>query len=507
MNNNVNGTITLFFAGFISKVLGAIYRIPLSNYLGTEGMGLYQMAFPIYSFLLTIITGGISVILSQKIAKARAINNIKIINKEYKIAKNISTLLAFVFLFFLLIFAYPMAYIQGNIMAFWGYLAISVGFVFACKLGAYRGYYQGFGNMLPTAVSQIIEQTFKLVLGLAFASFFVKYGIVYGVFGAILGVSFSEIISFIYFKLINKKIQKSKQKVKIENYISFFKQVVPVGASYGVLPLSSLIDSFLIVNLLQLGGFETSLSTSLYGIETGMILPIINIPNILISAIAITLLPQITYINEQKQNLSESIQGIFKTVIIFILPCCVGLFLLAKPFLSLIYPNLTTEFLNVAVNLLKFSVFEMFFLCFVTITNAILQALSKNKTPLKSLIIGIIVKIVLVFILVPNSAINVYGLVVASTIGYFVSATINVISIKKLSKFKISFIQIAFPVIACVIMSIVILCFNLITKGQIGFIGFFTIIIICVAIYFATLFMFGILNIKEIKKLLQNTAK
>ena len=171
---NANGTVILFFANIISKLFGAFYRLPLSNILGAEGMGLYQMAFPIYSFLLTLITGGISITLTRQIAIYRAKQDRVGIYKTFVLGRNTSLFFGLIFFFTLLLFAYPLSRLQGNVNAFYGYFAISIGFVFACMLGAYRGYYQGFNNMKPTAISQVLEQAVKLVLGLFFAYLFFK---------------------------------------------------------------------------------------------------------------------------------------------------------------------------------------------------------------------------------------------------------------------------------------------------------------------------------------------
>lgn len=503
---NVNGTVALFFANFLSKVFGAIYRIPLSNFLGTEGMGLYQMAFPIYSFLLTIITGGISITLTRKVASSRAKGDKEQIQKDFIIAKRMSFLLGIILFLCLCAFSYPLALLQGNASAIYGYAGISLGFVFACMLGAYRGYYQGFGNMLPTAISQVLEQMIKLILGLTFASILVKFGIIYGVLGAVLGVSVSELICFLYFVILNRKLPKFKVTINRGEYRLFFKQVVPVSISYGILPMSSLIDSFLIINLLTLSGFLTATATSLYGLETGMILPLINMPNVLISAIAITAIPELTYKQSKGEDLSKSVSKMFKLAYIFILPCAVGLFLLSKQILGLIYPALTGEVLEVAVVLLKLSIFEMFFLCFVTISNSILQAVGKTKVPIYSLLVGMATKILLTLVFVTNAKLNIYGLVLASSVGYFTSAIINLVQIKKQAKFSLRLLEIIAPIIACLVMSLFILAYlKFITNYTM--IGIITIVLISIVTYFGILWALKLISIKELKNMLQNSTK
>lgn len=503
---NINGTVALFFANFLGKVFGAIYRIPLSNFIGVEGMGLYQMAFPIYSFLLTMITGGISITLTRKIAKSRACGDLTQIQKDFKCAKRISLYLGLILFVGILIFAYPISIVQGNINAVYGYFGISLGFVFACLLGAYRGYYQGFGNMIPTAISQLVEQLAKLFLGLLISSVLVRYGVVYGVFGAVLGVSLSELICFIFFLLLSRKNSKNRVILTKYEYKTFFKESLPIGISYGMMPLSSLIDSLLIINLLNISGFITSYSTSLYGLETGMVLPLINMPNVLISAIAICAIPELTFKKESNENLATTQNKIFRLAYMFILPCAFGLFLMAEPILKFVYPTLNLNMLNTAVILLKLSVFEMFFMCFVTISNASLQAIGKTKQPIYSLGVGVIIKILLSVVLVTNPAFNIYGLVIASIFGYFVTAFMNVSVLKKESCFSLKVIDLVVPLFSCIIMSGVILSLFSFINGN-SLLGILAIIGMAVILYVLVLIIFKQFSLKELKNLLQNSNK
>ncbi len=500
MNINTSGTFVLFFANLISKLFGAFYRFPLSNLLGAEGMGLYQMAFPIYSFLLTLLTGGISITLTRKIANLRAEQNEKEIYKLFLLGRNSSLVLGFVFLFILLIFSYPLSVLQGNTNAVYGYFAISVGFVFASLLGAYRGYYQGYSNMKPTAISQVLEQGFKLVFGLLFAFIFLKSGVNAGVFGALLGISFSEIASFLYFKLINKqKITKQNVSISKSDYKCFLKQVAPVSIAYVLLPLSNLLDSFLVVNLLKLSGYTTQFATSLYGIETGMILPLINMPNVLVSAIALASLPNISYKQSKRQNVESLVNTMFKLVLFFILPCCVGLYVLAEPILLLIFPTLEGIFLTTAVNLLKLSVVEMFFLSFVTISNSLLQALNKIKLPAISLAIGITVKFFLSIFFISNNSFNIYGLVIASIFCYFVTAFINVIKLKKYTRFRIKFVSILSTFIATMLMTAFVFVFTKYVNVSKNLLFLFVTVVIAVVVYFGCLMMLKQFTFKDFK--------
>ena len=175
-SNVAKGVIVLLFANFLCKFLGAFYRIPLSNILGAEGIGIYQLIFPIYSIFLILVSGGISTTLAKIIAKERANGDENKIYCYLKIAFVFTFVFSFIIAAFFLAFASNIAGFQGNLNAKLGYEIISAAVVFSSLITVFRGYFQGYEKMAPTAISQIIEQVFKLVLGLIFAnnSFFAQ---------------------------------------------------------------------------------------------------------------------------------------------------------------------------------------------------------------------------------------------------------------------------------------------------------------------------------------------
>lgn len=500
----VNGAAVLFISNIFGKIIGAVYKIPLSNILGTEGIGLYQMAFPIYSFLLVIITGGISVILTKKTAYCIAENTVFQKNKNFAVAKKIALILGSVFFLLIVMLAYPIALLQGNANATYGHLAISIGFIFACMLSVYRGYYQGHANMFPTAISQVMEQFFKLLLGLTLSAILIKKGILYGVIGALIGVSISEILSLIYFVVISKS-KINKAKVTSYDCFSFFKECVPISLSSGIFPLSSLIDSLLVVNLLNKCGYLPSYSTSLFGIESGMIIPLINLPNVLIVAIALSAMPILCFNLNKVNQLGEKIHLMIKFTYILIFPCMVGMFILSENILQILYPTLSADLFNVANVLLKFSMFEMFFLCFVTITNSILQAIGRAGYATWSLFCGVCIKTLVSILLIQNFNINIFGLVIASTFGFFVTSVLNIIKIKKHIFLKFSILELLIPILLSVGIGVVL--YIVISKvSSINVVGLGALIIAFAVAYFLIMIITRQISFKQLKNMLQKTS-
>ena len=220
--------IILTLGGFFAKAIGALYKIPLANILGSSGMGIYYLIFPIYSLVITFCSSGISIALTTEVAKCRKIRHRYNEQKLFRVALIISFVLSLVLALVIVILSKTLADLQGNINAYLGYVAIAPAILISTLIATIRGYFQGIENMVPTTVSMIIEQIIKLSIGLILAHKLCIYGIQYAVLGAVLGVTISEIVALIIIVLnfITYKGQlyynyrnlnyKSKRKLKVK---------------------------------------------------------------------------------------------------------------------------------------------------------------------------------------------------------------------------------------------------------------------------------------------------
>ncbi|MBQ0099288.1 MAG: oligosaccharide flippase family protein, partial [Firmicutes bacterium] len=214
-NKAVKGSFYLGVGAFLSKVIGAIYRIPLLNIITAEGVGLYQMVFPLYCILLDFAGSGapnaIAKLISSKGKCNLEINSKKYLNSSLKILMFLGVLFSAI----MLISSYPLSKLQGNTNAFYGYVFLSPAIFFVALISAFRGYFQGKMNMVPTAVSQIIEQITKLLFGLTF-TYILMPNIPFAVGGATLSVTISEIIAFIYLYISYKREKINVIELEIE---------------------------------------------------------------------------------------------------------------------------------------------------------------------------------------------------------------------------------------------------------------------------------------------------
>ena len=227
----VFGATVLAISGVLCKVLGAVYKVPLANMLKTEGIGIYYLVFPIYSLFLTLSSSCFPTVISRFVANAKAENKHKLANKIFVASLIILVVLGFVLGLIMLIFSNKIASVQGIENGAVCYIVLSPAILFVAIISAFRGYFQGLQNMIPTAVSQIIEQIVKFVVGIFLSVTLIKYGVIFAVLGAMLGVVVSELFSLIYlliYFVFTKKKNTKKQTIynEHESIFSLIKKIL-----------------------------------------------------------------------------------------------------------------------------------------------------------------------------------------------------------------------------------------------------------------------------------------
>ena len=211
----LKGTFILTVASFVVKVIGSLNWIFVSRILGGEGIGLYQMAFPIYFFAITISQAGVPVAISIITAERVALNDIFGARRVFKIS--LGLMLATGIFFSLMTYFSAQWLIDLNLIrdarAYKSVVALAPTVFFVTFLAASRGYLQGWQRMTPTAVSQIVEQIFRVIVMVALAGLFLPYGLDWAAAGASLGAlagAVSGLIVLIYFHIkLNRDIEKN----------------------------------------------------------------------------------------------------------------------------------------------------------------------------------------------------------------------------------------------------------------------------------------------------------
>lgn len=412
----VSGAAVLAIGSIVAKLLGALYRIPLTNILGAEGMGMYQLVFPVYALFMTLSTAGIPTALSRIVAEKKIAGEPA--KKYLASAMLILAALSSVAAILTFSLAKYLAVWQGNGVTYPGFMLIAPSIILVGFIAGFRGWFQGEMYMLPTAVSNVIEQVVKLGVGIALSLVFIKRGVAYAVYGALAGITVSELAALLYlfvtYLVRGRKLAKEKLRITRDEARGMFKVAFPIALVAVLLPLSSFFDSIIIVNVLKWSGVAQSAATAQYGLLSGPVNSLVNMPIVVIMSLAIAIVPAVSV-----SRIQRDIDGIMlksrlsiKLTYLFGVPCAFFFAVFAPRIISVIYPALPQEQLLLAANLLRIVCANVVLLSAMQIYVSLLQALDRTKYAVLSLVCAIIVKIVLSIVL--TKYIGILGAGVAS---------------------------------------------------------------------------------------------
>lgn len=453
----IQGAAVLAVAGLLVKVLGAIFKIPLGNMIGADGMAYYSPAYYVYNFFLVLATAGIPVAISRMVSERVSFGKFSEAHRVFKISRTLMTLIgsiSFVIVFFgaeLLsgMFNMPEAALAMR--------AISPALIFVPVMAAYRGYFQGMQDMGPTAVSQVIEQVFRVAVGLSLAWFFFKSAQSLGVAsryspqesgaaGATLGAAAGAIggllVMLIVYALNKSRIksriarQKKGMRASRESNVSILKKIaviaIPITIGASIMPLVNMIDVAVVVNRLQASGWDAAVAKGMYGQLSSFAGSLINFPQVLTQAVAMSLVPLVAAAFKQRDMtyLRENVENGLRMSLILGMPCAFGLFALAEPILVLLYPAQKASAISAAPCLMVLSVGVIFLAAQQTLTS-VLQGVGKQMIPVRNLGIGLIVKIIITWILTGIPAINILGAATGTVTAYLIAAFLNIRAVSK----------------------------------------------------------------------------
>ena len=456
MKNSVGkGATVLIISGFICKIFGALFRLPLTNILSIQGIGVFQMVMSIYSLMLGFVSAGVSNSLSKLISSARAKGETVKLGGYYKLALVFSLGLSLSLGLLFAIFSKSIASFQGVSSATFSYMLMVVLLPLGALIGVFRGIIQGFENMTPTAISQIIEQMTKFVTGLTFAYLLSKRGLAFGVLGAFLGILVSEIFALIFLGIVMAgriKLKPNNSQVKQE----FFKAVLPLTFSGAVIPFSSALESMLIVVLLSYAGLSNEVATTLYGLQSGVVGAILHFPLIISLSVAMALLPKISFLSAQGdyEGQKNVISKAFNIMWFLLIPLIVGIIAISKAIYPIIYPAVVGGYLDIAYQLTILGGFAIVLSAFMQLLNSTLQAKGYYNYSLLFNILGAFFKIGTLIIFARNRYINIYAIPISNMVLYSIICICALVKLGYLVRIK--FYSIALPLISSFVMFMVV---------------------------------------------------
>lgn len=433
-NNFISGALVLSLGGLFAKILGALYRIPLTNIIGSYGMGLYQLVFPAYILFLTVAQAGVPVALSKLIAEKNQLNAEDQGRKIFR-CSFVALLISGAFCAAALAALSPViSRAQGNSQTATAFLVVAPALLFIPVTNVLKGYFQGNMNMVPSGVTTVIEQVVKLVVGLIAAKAAMP-DVQKAVLGACLAITVSEFCSLVIMGGVylvhakrNKlpKISLQKGDVK-QSFSQIFALAVPVALGAFVMQTSQVIDSVTVVNLLTVPN-----ATEKYGLWTGPVNSMLGLPIALSGGVAVSALPGLTkaFFAGDKNEMQKSFNLAMKLTLVIAIPCSFGLIALSEPILSLLYGGLPHSEIATAAMLLSLSGLSVVFLAIMQTAVSVCQAVGKPYASVVIISLAIVVKAVTNLILLPNPKINIYGAAISETLCYLFAAVCVIIYLK-----------------------------------------------------------------------------
>ena len=418
---------------FVAKTIGAVFRLPLTWIIGAEGIGIYQLVFPVYVLFLTLTSSFVPQAISKLVSSFVAQQDFKSAKKCAFIGGLVVVIGSLFGAFILAVCAPHISALQGNASIVKCYYMIAPAVVFVGCMSVIKGYFQGLEIVIYTGVTNLIEQIIKVVFGLLLASKWVQYGVIFGVMGALLGVTISEFVSLIYLIIISL-IKRKKHSVKTNTKANiksseclklFLKICFPVAICGLIMPMVQFIDSSLIINLLP-DGIDLSNKSAVFGLSGGVVGSLINLPVVFSLAVATVALPKISGLCERK-NMKEIKNVCTKALTIVLLltiPCMVGMMILSPNIIDFLYAgSIESDYLLIATRLLCIGSVSIVLLALSQVTSSILQGMGKFYLPLVSLLIGGALKIISNIILIPK--VGIMGDQLANIVCYFAIFVIN----------------------------------------------------------------------------------
>lgn len=506
----------LALGGIICRIIGILYKRPLSLLIGKEGIGYFTLANNVYLMILLVASYSIPTALSKEIAKALS-------RKEYKNVQRIF----YCALFYVVVvggiaslftyFAADLIAEQNSVMV----LRIFAPTIFLSGLvGVLRGYFQGHGSLTQTSASQIFEQIFNAVVSIVAAYLLMQTvssqdtttQAIYGAAGSAIGTG-AGVLSALIFMLfvylfhrrgIKNRVQQGENQ-QVEPYSKVLKNifltVTPFILCTAIYNMNTIINQTVYTKILIYGkGLAEEFVSSQYGIFSGQAVVIVNIPIALASAMSAAILPQITanYTMGNTKDTNQQIDLAIRTTMLISIPSAVGIGVLSLAIVQILFPLKDT--VEQASEVLRNMSVTIIFYSLSTLTNSVLQGIGKINIPVLNAFISLIVQTIVLVILVltKNSSLN--NLVIASAVNSLLICVLNQIAVYRNLGYKLKIKNFSIPLIAALIMGIMtkIIYFVSYTLSKSNAISIIPSILLSIIIYFILLIKLGGIGEKEL---------
>ncbi|WP_091832800.1 putative polysaccharide biosynthesis protein [Propionispira arboris] len=513
----LKGTFILTIAGIVVKVIGSLNWIFVSRVLGGEGIGLYQMAFPIYLLALSVSTAGVPVAISIITAERVALKDILGARRIFRVSMG---LMLFTGLFFSVLTYFGAQWLIDwhfirDSRAYYSVVALAPAIFFVTLLASSRGYLQGWQRMTPTAVSQIVEQIFRVVTMILFANLFLPWGLEYAAAGASLGAcagAITGVIVLVYYhwKLERDIIRDYGQhlepvNVDVKRISSFtiikriFALALPVSAASVMLPIVSNLDLLIVPARLEIAGYNVNEATELFGYLTGMAVPLVNLATILTASLAVSIVPAIA----EAKALKDTVRSFNQTAAalrisnFICFPAFIIVLMLDVPISSIIY---NAPGAGPAVWVSSFSIV---LLGIHQVTTGVLQGLGHTSIPMINMVLAAVVKVILNWVLTAQPSLGIMGAAWATVADIGLAAILNLYFLYKYIGYKMELKQVLKTIASAGVMAGAVYFsyhYILVYTAANALATFSAVFIGCI-VYLVVLFLMGGINETDMERI------
>lgn len=444
-------------ASIISRIIGMLYRLPVTNIIGDQGNSYYSAAYEVYNIILLISSYSLPLAVSKVVSAKVALGEHKNAWRSFKAAMYMSLVVGAVAS---AITFFGAGFFTGTLLntpeseLCLKVLALAI-FVMAV-MGVLRGYFQGMGTMMPTAVSQVIEQLVNAVVSIVAASMLYSYGAsldqakgitdgtggaVYGAAGSTLGTSlgaaagliFLVIVMLMYNRVLQKNLRKD-QVSQVQSYSSMLRMlvltIVPVILSTAVYNISGFIDQGVFKFLmLDVQNMDKDMVDVYWGIYVGKYKLLTNVPIAVASALSSSVIPALTRARMagNRKEMRRKTENAIRMVMLICIPSAFGLTALGGPVLDLLNWNTDPS----APIMFLIGSAAVIFYGLSTLTNGILQGIDHMQIPVRNAVIALASHLVVLVVLVQFAGIHIYGAVISYMFFAFLMCILNGLAIRK----------------------------------------------------------------------------
>lgn len=507
----------LAMAGIIVRIIGILYRSPLTGIIGDEGNGYYSTAYNIYTIILLISSYSIPSAISKVIAQRLAL-------KEYRNAHKIfhcALIYVIVVGGIASLFAYFGAgfLVQKNAKVVLQVFAPTI--FLSGLLGVLRGYFQAHGTMLQTSFSQIIEQILNAVVSLLAAYLLMQTVLtessttqaVYGAMGSALGTGSGVLIALIFMwlvyrlnrNLLMKRVRRDRRHEELsygQIFRIIFSMVTPFILSTFIYNFSTSLNQTIYSEIMEkiMHISESEIAVN-HGIFAGKAVVISNIPIAIASSMSSAMIPSISrsYAQGDRKRTHRQIRTAIQTTMLISIPCAVGMFALAQPITQLLFPQ--KDSLVLAASLLRAISISVVFYALSTLTNAVLQGVGRVNVPVINAAVALIVQTIVLVLLLLFTDFGLYALAVAMIVYSFLMCLLNNISVRKALGYKQEIAKtFVLPGVSAILMGV---CAYFVYQGiywlvPVNLAALAVAILIAVIVYFVLVIKTGAISEEEL---------